>query len=428
MKKPGSRGYVLILVSFIVPVMMMATKYVLDVSVEKAVKSGTITKRCAREAALEVARHWNPAITFKQQKEAMYYIADQVYNSSPAYNSANSKYDAIPGLELPTKSSILSRGEFTPLIVKLSNFVGMSPSAKTIKYKEKKTSVYQYTISGYFDDGNSSQSGNEYYAPTIAVAYNELYNRLKSNRNPYGANDDLYINHAYYSDKSEYQDINNFSYNVVASNLQGLSTYSSQSTIGEQTYLTRTNPSDTTVAIVVDNDKIQVVADDSIASAVPAECNVDIVLSIPVNGAACNQNNRDANTETSGKPYISTSKIIDSTTKSTPIYQIAQAYRTFLKENFFYTRGVNIGLIPYSGKLTLPSNRSSWTRNPRAFDEDIFLGQQNTKQAMLIGAMLYGSKGIKGGDLEETSKIQNSSYGIGIMCRGADVNYNGIAI
>ena len=83
------------------------------------------------------------------------------------------------------------------------------------------------------------------------------------------------------------------------------------------TYTTRVNPSDNRVELAVENDRIKVSTDGHPGYAVPAECNVDIVLAIPTNMAACNKDNRDANTTTSGAPTIITTNtvtILDSAT------------------------------------------------------------------------------------------------------------------
>ena len=208
------------------------------------------------------------------------------------------------------------------------------------------------------------------------------------------------------------------------------------------TYTTRVNPSDNRVELAVENDRIKVSTDGHPGYAIPAECNVDIVLAIPTNMAACNKDNRDTNTTTSGIPTtmsVDTANIIDSATlaartdvqnfRATPIYQIAQGLRRFLDENFKYTRGVNVGLIPYSGKLSIPPEKGDlWTEKFPSFnDSDASLNY-------IRSCFLYGTVGSKNTPLTN----QYSAWGgyncperhggYGIMMRGPLVpsaNYGG---
>ena len=91
------------------------------------------------------------------------------------------------------------------------------------------------------------------------------------------------------------------------------------------------------------------------SSAVPAKCNLDIILCIPTNGASCNALNLDAASISEGKPLTTSSTaILPENTTSTPIYQISQACKKFLAENFLSTQGLCVGIIPYSGKISIP--------------------------------------------------------------------------
>ena len=123
MKKLGNRGYVLVILTVFVPLMLLSTRYVLDYSTERTDGVGKIVKRCAKEAALEVAKKWNPGLSYKQQKESMLRIADEVYNSSPATSSTTIKYEAIPGLEMPIKANIIKSGHYDPLKVVPTEYI-----------------------------------------------------------------------------------------------------------------------------------------------------------------------------------------------------------------------------------------------------------------------------------------------------------------
>jgi hypothetical protein len=184
------------------------------------------------------------------------------------------------------------------------------------------------------------------------------------------------------------------------------------------TYTERTDPSDQKGQIAVEDNKIKVQSDDDVGSSVPAAHNVDIVLAIPSNGAACNKDNNDKSSATTGSPtcgnYINVSKSYTTTltsdeltyatdVKKTPIYQIAQAFKTFLRNNFEFARGVNVGLIPYSGKISIPPDKKAWAETIPAFVPTNFLGTaQNPSEAYIRGAFLYGTKGLANQNLENT--------------------------
>ena len=76
-----------------IPVLLMGVKYSLDKLKEREIeleRSGTdeYYKKCAREAALAVAQNWNPGLTFSQQKDGIYKVADAVYNAHPLFHKS----------------------------------------------------------------------------------------------------------------------------------------------------------------------------------------------------------------------------------------------------------------------------------------------------------------------------------------------------
>jgi hypothetical protein len=161
------------------------------------------------------------------------------------------------------------------------------------------------------------------------------------------------------------------------------------------TYTKREIENDEKVQITVKNDKIRVQTDSDISYAIPAECDVDIVLAVPTNGAACNVNNADKRSTTAGSSYTNGSTFPTEDAKKTPIYQIGQAYKKFLKDNFEFTRGVNVGIIPCSGNLSMPLDREAWTELPSQFVESYFLLNQNDYPPYLRGAFLYGTLALE---------------------------------
>lgn len=174
--------------------------------------------------------------------------------------------------------------------------------------------------------------------------------------------------------------------------------------------------------------------DKDTAYATPAKCKVDIILSIPTNEAACNTGNLDAASITSGS--IQTSQVDanknTADAKLTPIYQIAQAYRTFLKENFFFVQGVNVGLIPYSGKVSLPPNRENWTTSFNAFYSNAFIDDiskfpRKCKPSFRM-SILYGTSGLAGAKLYGSTaaadkQLSTASYTWGTTLTGFPIMF-----
>ena len=183
----------------------------------------------------------------------------------------------------------------------------------------------------------------------------------------------------------------------------------------KQSYWERVDPSEDdpnapVVKISLENDKIKVQTDNDIAYAEPAKCNVDIVLAVPVNGAANNQYNQDAASViaegTTGTPEEgqATTSIPDNL-QNTPLYQMGQECKEFAKK-FYHTRGVNMSLIPYSGKISLYS--TDWTRSTYG------MGKHHD---FVRGFYLYGSNGTKGKKLLDSYSWGTQLLGRPIMRR-----------
>lgn len=142
-------------------------------------------------------------------------------------------------------------------------------------------------------------------------------------------------------------------------------------------------------------DKIKVLTDKDIGYAIPAECNVDIVPAIPTNGAANNISNYDAASSTAGSPYyVAATTDIPANVKTTPIYQMGQACKRFVKNHFYHVKGVNVGLIPYSGKVSISPDKTSYTSVIAQLSSYYFISNPLNYKT-IRGVFLYSTKGKK---------------------------------
>ena len=406
-------GYVLILMVLFTPVILLSIKYVMDKVTEDEVKidqvKGTLTyyKKCAKEAALAVAKNWNPGLNLSYQKDALMKVADAVYNDSPCYIQGNTNlYDAVLGLDIKSNSQLTrTNGKFEPIKADYTADQMITQesimASKEIKYitKPKYTGLarghYSYWNTLYamwrsvdvgtnpdkrisnFDEVDEGKRTNVEYS----LKHHDIFDQPKQRCIGYLESNATYPNNSRYtgstnsSSEDFHMTIPSTSNSVDASNkyhpknvLTSSATYTYEN-VTASTYKVRSNPNDSTVQISLHNDRIKVSTDAStncpgtVAYARPAELNVDIVLAIPVNGAACNKNNNDAASVTAGTPFAeSASSSISANAKQTPIYQMGQACKNFVKDNFYHIKGVTMGLIPYSAKVSIsPDNALKYT-------------------------------------------------------------------
>ncbi|MDR3155715.1 MAG: hypothetical protein LBT90_01255, partial [Holosporaceae bacterium] len=365
----------------------------------------TVYKHCAREAALAAAKKWNPGLTLEQQKPAVLQVADTVYNEYPvSHSSLVGK--AIPGIDI-------EKANFGDAKLDAASAVSTytKPEKKIIEYSEKTGSCLRI----------KTHSNSYGHALPIFQLYDAVH---RMEKDPQFVLEDIAWN-ACCSYPGPYPYIT-----LRSENLAKFTDAAHGNTIASQTaatavpYKKRKLPEDTTVQISINNDRIQVLADNDVAFAVPAKCNVDIVLTIPTNGAASNVDNRDGNSASTGSGYGSSSTTPTADAQKTPIYQIAQAYRTFLKENFLFTRGVNVGLVPYSGNCSLPTDRLlKWTEQPKKFLTEKFLANAKNTAPRLKGAFLYGTMSKDWSGSNGQLNYQEDHHGISansitnIMCR-----------
>ncbi len=320
-------------------------------SQKKDTKEG---KQCAQEAALKVAEKWNPALTYKQQKESMLRIADGIYNGSPTYVETLLN-KAIPQIDI-TKETVKRGGTFDPMrIVKTADSYDKTIAEATTKQVAYK----QITLKRI--EHNYIQYSGSYDVWAAQHNYNNIHDfLLKKDQSVLLPEEDVFEDYPFLREETELQwgfgwahyELQTEEGNRSEENILGTRT---------KTYEIRENPNDPAVQIECEQDKIKVTTDKDIGYAIPAECNVDIILTVPTNTEACffdEENMKSGNSAL----MILTDKV-----KSTPIYQITRAYQKFLKDNFFYTRGVNVGVIPYGGSSIEKSDETEKTQGSDAF-------------------------------------------------------------
>lgn len=342
LKNPLS-GYVLILVIMTIPVLLFGAKYILDLSTLHEVqleeeKTKGWYKRCAKEAALAVAKNWNPGLTLARQKEAVQKVADQVYNDNPCYNDSIVG-QAVAGLDVKQSHNVEQGGsKYQPIKV---NYDLIVPEKK-VKYVSKnqyKVRKYSYPYSkgtyalwrsidvnsnaGYRHSVYDEIDTEELAKGNYVLNHHKIYDMPSMGYNGHicKMTDGVYYpNATSYAPECHFNH-RKFIYSVLSdTNDNEITYYPVHNTLGhthgnygstKQSHLERVDPAegDTDAPIVkvsIENDKIKVQTDNDIAYAEPAKCNVDIVLAVPVNGAANNQYNQD------------TSSVIAENTTGTP--------------------------------------------------------------------------------------------------------------
>nr|MCR4624169.1 hypothetical protein [Alphaproteobacteria bacterium] len=284
-------GYVQILAVVCIPVLLFGAKYLLDYRTlsDRNVTQGIgkrLVKQCAVNAALNVAQKWNPALTYAKQKTAMLRIADEIYNTSKAYLDSP-LVQAAHGINMK-KKVMTSGGTYDPFNSTASTEslqTEFDPKKKQIVPKTEKTNECRYYFYYHYETN---------HAPMATQHFDIMYNSLKqTNSNLFPPDEDLYQDYTYYCYCDNIDDpsgagVKWFHY-VTWPEVVGM--YKSDGTpkkVETKSYTTRANPNDETVKIEIEDDKIKVTTDDDVAYAVPAECNVDIILTVPTNSAALN--------------------------------------------------------------------------------------------------------------------------------------------
>ncbi|MBR1734462.1 MAG: hypothetical protein IJ730_03295, partial [Alphaproteobacteria bacterium] len=394
-----------------------------DTSLKKTESKNEITKRCAREAALAVAKNWNPGLTLGQQLDGIYKVADAVYNAHPAFSKSTLSF-TVPGISLTSDkgASIYANDAGAKQVEYVSSMKYCPRSCISYEYEG---SLWNPYYASWFSVDKASDASlrqstfdeideNELAEKRFSLIQHEIFQYPcpaitgDYNLSNYPNNNYTFPNcHAHsivMFTTPRVQTSNDFAYSPKNTTGIGSPPYFVMQTIDSSnlTHQVRMPDSDY-VQVMIEKDKIKVRTNDQVGYAVPAKCNLDIVLAIPVNGAACNKDNKDNASRSSGEPYSSSdiSFYPSSTAMSTPIYQMGQACKNFIKDNFYHTLGVYMSLIPYSAKISIPPNRVSWTTPLKTFRDSVtdILSLQK-----MIGACLYSTMGQANEKLVQSNK------------------------
>lgn len=445
-------GYISILLCITIPILFFGIKYVLDTSTKNAVKLEADVKeyhkKCAKKIALAVAQNWNSGLTLTQQKDAIMKIADAIYNAS--LNQDTSVLGkAIPGIDIKKDHKITSNSTFGGIVVTPQTIVSAPTTAIEYISKEK----YSLKITSSSDSGGFC-TWNPYFAmwraidkgtePARRISDFDDIDEEKLKNNIFSLNhSDIYTGTSPsvsygYMDSISYPTNTNYSNNSSGVNTScysksknigsSMSTYSPKITLSYNStgsyythhkYKERVNPSDLyCIQISISDDKIKAQTNIDTGYAVPAQCNVDIVLAIPTNGAANNIDNRDAASNTPGSPWYgrTSSTTYPTDVEKTPIRQIGLACKNFVKDNFYHIRGTNIGLIPYSAKVSISPDKTGYTVAIPQFVSTYF--SNNTIASNVIrGIYLYGTRGEKNAKLTNLYNWNSNLVGCPIMSR-----------
>ena len=424
-----SRGAILILVACFLPVILVGIKYSeklfqsKDQELKKtstAETTETLKKRCAREAALAVAQNWNPGLTLAQQQEAVYKVADAVYNASPGYRNSVLG-GAIPGILVNSSEDDMfsSGGSSKQVEYKTDNakyfylwyfnpsYATWNPhyvlwlSADKVSEASKRQSKFDEMNADKLNEGKFVLDHHEIYINPLTCS-NAVSSGYPTDSHAYG-NTMASVTVNYNAPSTSTSTAGNYSICNNLSTTEVLSTCDNSSyKLADSTYSTRIAPSGTDyVSISIDNDRIKVRTDDQEGYAVPAQCNVDIVLAVPVNGATNSRENLDLASPRASNPYgYGGWYQLPNKEKETPIYQMGQALKNFVKDNFYHIRGVNMALIPYSGRVSIsPDQATAWT-----VACPTFVNTATNSTPLMIGACLYGTSGVEGASLNQSAK------------------------
>lgn len=412
-------GAVLILFALFVPIILAGLRYterlfdrryeILDESNKKSVP-----KDCAQEAALAVARNYNPGLTLAQQREALYKVADYVYNKTPSSEGGSLLSRSVPGIHTSSGSSSsvktvrqISAPKYV-LTVSATNVID-NVSAWNPYYIlwlcADKTSDPTGCHRSKFDEVDESILP---FTDTMTL-YQDLYSGISvdcsriANGYPtfssYNSSSGALVYTIPYASSSFVSgDLCNPS-ELLKRYVSGGNFSISSSEAGS--YKTRSTAYDAKFVeiSIADDDsnpgKIKVKTDQTAACAVPAQCNVDIVIVVPVNSRSCSYNTAE---HADGSLCTDSQRIAE-----TAIYRMAQACRAMIKDYFFYTRGVYMSLIPYAGKLSVSPDRAvDWTVAFPQFIKDV-------DQKIMMGACIYATRGLSMAPLVQSYQTNSVS-------------------
>ncbi|MDR1333961.1 MAG: hypothetical protein LBJ71_01955, partial [Holosporaceae bacterium] len=343
-KYRAKSGYVMILVAALMPVILIAVNYAVK-RVQTSHKS-TVRMSASYAVAHTILEKYNPGKTWTQQNAGVYSAAFQTL-CDRAY-------------ELNQTMAATSYNEAVSFIARDFSDFSLAKMYYVLASKGKAGDF------GFTGDGNKKMIGNGLYrtllsdkVPADNVVFNPSDGKVSFN---------LYT-------KEDAPD--KIAYNVIY-------------------YVNNEDsPNRKKLEILLDIENDYIKCDckymKKTIKVCPAVCNVDIVLTIPTNHAACTSNN--SNTGDLVSP---------NGTASTPITEIANAYSKFLRENFSHTRGVAVGVVPYSAKVSIPPDRvGDWT---------VAIPPMNAtpNPPYLKQIVAYGTEGRLGGDILNMDRDKNS--------------------
>ncbi len=379
------RGFALILVAIFIPVALIGIQY--GIKLVKKSDQDVSTFETPYAVIQKIANNFNPGRSWDEQYEGLYSLGAQEYNNR-YYNVSKSM------IFTPKLNHLLTKQTISYTAKNYVDFYNTHSRLGSLHYKSYEKLNFLYTSPLFFD------------SMTYCTPVYDQYLTFSNN--------DGIIQGIIHSEK--YQD----NLTEEASSGDYIPEYE------EKANEMRIEINTTNNQIIGTFPRIK-----RKATATLPKCNVDVILAIPTNHAACTEDNSND----SGLANSSNSNSI----KRTPIRQIASACQDFLRNNFLHTVGVAVGVIPYSGKISLPPDRSAWaTRyNMSPIDPEETL----VKYPYIIQAMFYGSDGQFGGELIDDSNGRSDdnygiykewgtlSIGLPIMSRrGKETIYRGIRI
>lgn len=396
LSKNTKSGYVIVFLAFLLPIIFASIFFAINFTERTSIYSH---KDCSADAALVAIKNYNFGATFDAQKLGLLSKADNVYNDKAIMH--NDK--AIKHEELIITPICFSVTPTDTNITEFNQFVGLFSSID-MAYRQ-----------GFFYDENYIKNA-KYIASECKVLDVSIPNT--------GIN--LACNCILPAEKG----FNGYCNAYTGEHENGMKfTFNKNTNTTSKTInLSRRSEPTNKLDIRKDGDSLVVdIKDDKSgktysSKAVPAKCNVDIIMCIPTNSAACNENNLDIASVSTGNStglplHVELGESTPSiNVKNTPIYQISQACKKFIKDNFMSTQGVCVGLVPYSGKLSIPHYRFlEWGCYQPHFNDTYLMLYVDTNVALrntIMGYYLYGSCG----DPTKVLHHKNSTiYAVGVV-------------
>ncbi len=387
------RGFALILVAIFIPVALIGIQYGIKLAQKSDKDVSTFETPYA--VVQKIANNFNPGRSWDEQYECLYSLGAQEYNNR-YYNVSKSM------VFTPKLNHLLTKQTSSYSAKNYVEFYNTHSRLGSLYYGSYEKLNFLFTSSLFFD-------AMTYCTPTYQNVSGE--NIQKTDNISPNTKEKTYT---IYSER--YQD------NIAEETSSG-------------NYIPEYNEKATEMQVKINSTNNQIIGTfprlKRKATATLPKCNVDIILAIPTNHAACTEDNSNDSeiADTSDSNSI----------EETPIRQIASACQDFLRNNFLHTVGVAVGVIPYSGKISLPPDRSAWTTRYKMSPIDP--EETLVKYPYIIQTMFYGSDGQFGGELiDDSNGKSNDNYGIykdwgtsdiglPIMSRrGKETTYRGIRI